>query len=100
MHVVTVRIQILPEHVAAFIAATADNHAGTRGEPGNLRFDVLRAVDDPNRVLLYEVYRDQAALRAHQQTAHYLRWRETVAPWMAVPRAAEAWASLAPDPWA
>lgn len=99
MHVVTVRIQVLSEHADAFIAATRDNHRGTRGEPGNVRFDVLRAGDDATRFLLYEVYLDEAAFRVHQQTAHYLRWREAVAPMMAVPRAAEKWASLAPDPW-
>ena len=100
MHVVTVRIQVLPAHVEAFIAATRANHRGTRQEPGNRRFDVVRALDDASRFLLYEVYVDEAAFRAHQQTAHYLLWRDTVAPFMAVPRAAEKWASVEPEPWA
>ena len=100
MHVVTVRIQVLPEHVDAFIAATQANHRGTRDERGNRRFDLLRAAADATRFLLYEVYADEAGFRAHQQTAHYLRWREAVAPFMAVPRAAETWASVAPEPWA
>lgn len=99
MHVVTVRIQVAPAQVDPFVEATRANHRGTRSEPGNLRFDVLRAVDDPARFLLYEVYRDEAAFRAHQQTVHYLLWRETVAPFMAVPRAAEKWTSVAPEPW-
>ena len=100
MHVVTVRIQVLPAHVEAFIAATRANHRGTRQEPGNRRFDVVRALDDASRFLLYEVYVDEAAFRAHQQTAHYLLWRDTVTPFMAVPRAAEKWASVEPEPWA
>ena len=100
MHVVTVRIQVLPEQVEAFVAATRANHRGSRGEPGNRRFDVLRALDDPSRFLLHEVYVDEAAFRAHQQTAHYLAWREAVAPMMAAPRAAEKWASVEPEPWA
>lgn len=100
MYVVSVRIQVKPEHVEAFIAATRDNHRGTRREPGNLRFDLVRAVDDPARFLLYEVYHDEAAFRAHQQTAHYFLWRDTVAPWMAAPREAAKWTSVEPEPWA
>lgn len=99
MHVVTVRVQVLPGHVDAFVAATRDNHLGTRAEPGNRRFDVLRSEEDPCRFLLCEVYVDEAAFRAHQQTPHYLRWRATVAAFMAAPRAAERWASVEPEPW-
>jgi len=36
--------------------------------------------------MLYEVYRTKEDFTRHQQTAHYLRWRETVADWMAQPR--------------
>ena len=35
---------------------------------------------------LYEAYEDQSVSTAHKDTAHYLEWRETVAPWMATPR--------------
>ncbi len=36
--------------------------------------------------MLYEVYRDEAGMEAHKQTAHYGRWRDAVAAWMAEPR--------------
>ena len=100
MFIVVVRVQVKPEHVDAFVAATLANHRGTRGEPGNRRFDVLRANDDPTRFALYEAYVDEAAFRAHQQTAHYLAWRDAVAPMMAAPRASEKLTALAPEPWA
>ncbi len=96
MYVVSVEIHVKPENVETFMEATTDNHVNTRKEPGNLRFDVSRRVDDPNRFLLYEVYRDEAAFKAHQQTDHYFRWRETVADWMAEPRAGRKHASLHP----
>ena len=99
MYVVVVNVNVKPEAVAAFIAATQDNHRGTRAEPDNLRFDVLRRADDPNRFVLYEVYRSEAAFTAHQQTAHYLSWKEAVAPMMAEPRTAQKCASLFPEPW-
>jgi autoinducer 2-degrading protein len=80
-----------------FIRATLENARGTRGEPGNVRFDVLRGTDDPNRFFLYEVYRSEEDFKRHQQTDHYLRWRETVADWMAQPRQGVRHASLFPD---
>ncbi len=99
MYVVVVNVNVKPEAVAAFIAATQDNHRGTRGEPGNVRFDVLRRNDDGNRFVFYEVYHDEAGFTAHQQTAHYLTWKETVAPMMAEPRSSQKCASLFPEPW-
>jgi autoinducer 2-degrading protein len=86
MYVVSVTVQVKPEHVAAFLEASLENARQTRREPGNVRFDVSRAEEDVGRFLLYEVYRTKNDFASHQQTAHYLKWREAVAPWMAQPR--------------
>ncbi len=99
MYVVVVNVNVKPEAVEAFIAATGDNHRGTRGEPDNVRFDVLRRKDDPNRFVLYEVYRSEAGFAAHQRTAHYAAWKERVAPMMAEARAAQKCTSLFPEAW-
>ena len=50
-------------------AITAQGAASLEREPGCLRFDVCVDRDNPNRVLLYEVYEDQAAFDAHGQDA-------------------------------
>jgi quinol monooxygenase YgiN len=42
-------------------------------EPGCLRFDVLQDVDDPRKYYFYEVYRDDAAFRAHREMPHFTR---------------------------
>ena len=42
-----------------------------RREPGNLQFTVHRGCDDPNELLLYEIYQSEEAFRAHQQTEHF-----------------------------
>ncbi len=86
MYVVCVHVHVAAENRQPFIDATLENAAATLQEPGSLRFDVIQQLDDPNRFLLYEVYRDEAGMRAHKETAHYARWRDTVAPWMAEPR--------------
>jgi autoinducer 2-degrading protein len=86
MYVVSVTVFVKPECVPAFITATLENARNTRREPGNVRFDVLQGESDSARFLLYEAYVSKDSFAAHQQTAHYLKWKETVAPWMAQPR--------------
>jgi autoinducer 2-degrading protein len=99
MYVVVVNVSVKPEAVEAFMAVTRDNHLGTRSEPENVRFDVLRRNDDPNRFVLYEAYLSEAGFAAHQQTAHYAKWKEAVAPMMADPRSPQKCTSLFPEPW-
>jgi autoinducer 2-degrading protein len=86
VYVVCVTVFVKPEHEQEFVEATLANHRGTRLEPKNLRFDVLRAEAEPGRYFLYEVYRDAEGFAEHQKTPHYLAWREAVAPWMEKPR--------------
>ena len=66
MFVAYVHVQVKPEHIEEFIAASCENAASTILEPGNLRFDVLQQADDPQRFVLYEVYRDEEASKAHK----------------------------------
>jgi autoinducer 2-degrading protein len=98
MHVTLVHVRVLPGRVDDFVAATRANHHASVREPGNVRFDVLQAPDDPARFILYEAYADAHAAAAHKETAHYLAWRETVAPMMAEPRRGEPWLGLLPEP--
>ena len=86
MFVVAVTLFVKPEFVESFKEATLDNARNTRLEPGNVRFDVLQAEDDSARFLLYEAYHSKDGFTAHQQTAHYARWKNAVADWMAQPR--------------
>jgi len=97
MHVTLVDVRVRPEHVEEFILETRKNHEGSRTEPGNLRFDVLRSEEDGTRFLLIEVYRSAAAATAHKQTPHYAAWRDAVSPWMAAPREGRRWTVVAPE---
>ena len=81
-----VTIQIKPEHKKAFMDSMIDDARGSNhDEPGCLQFDVLQDNEDPNRIHLYEVYKDQAALDSHRQAPHFTKWRETVKDWHAAP---------------
>lgn len=40
-------------------------------EPGAKLFLISRAEDNPAQFLFYELFRDEAAFRAHQESAHF-----------------------------
>jgi autoinducer 2-degrading protein len=86
MIITCVHIHVKPDHVDQFIQATVQNHKGTIKEPGNLRFDLLQQADDPSRFMIYEVFDTEDDVKAHKDTAHYLKWRDSVGEWMAEPR--------------
>ena len=52
---------------AALIALTK----GSRQEPGCTSYICHFIADDPTTVLIYEQYKDEAALEAHRNTAHF-----------------------------
>ncbi len=96
MLVVHVHVQVKPDAIEAFRAASIANAAQSIREPGIARFDVLQQADDPTRFILVEAYRTPDAPAAHKATAHYATWRDTVAPLMAVPRRAERFENAFP----
>lgn len=97
MLVVHVFVHVLADQVEAFKAATIENARNSVQEPGIARFDVIQQRDDPTRFVLVEIYRTDAAPALHKETAHYQRWRDTVAPMMASPRQSIQYANIYPD---
>jgi autoinducer 2-degrading protein len=94
--VVQVDISVLPGQLEAFVAATEENAAASRQEPGVLRFDLLTDRADPDHLVLSEVYRDEAAAAAHKDTPHYQQWRDTVESMMARPRRSTRYVNTSP----
>ena len=94
MQIVHVHVQVKPEFIEPFKQATVENARESAREPGVARFEVLQQLDDPSRFVLVEIYRTPAAPAAHKETAHYQKWRDTVAPMMAVPRASTKFAAV------
>lgn len=96
MFIVHVFVKVKAEHALEFEKATLDNARHSVQEPGCARFDVCRRLDDPNAFVLVEVYRTPEDADRHKQTAHYARWRDAVAPWMAEPRSSLKYENLFP----
>ncbi|MBN1293065.1 MAG: antibiotic biosynthesis monooxygenase [Candidatus Latescibacteria bacterium] len=97
MIVTCVAVYVKNENIDDFIKASIENHKGSVGEPGNMRFDVLQCKDDPSRFLLYEAFESEEASSAHKKTAHYLKWKDTVAGWMAQPREGTPYKVICPE---
>lgn len=98
MHITLVHVHVKPEHVDAFIDLVRTNHHGSIREPGCLRFDVARSVDDPNRFVLWEWYVDEDAAKAHKETPHYLAFKTASDPMMAEERVRVRYDGLFPEP--
>jgi autoinducer 2-degrading protein len=81
-----VHIWVKETFVDAFIEATIENQQHSVKEKGNLRFDILRDADFPSKFVLYEVFKDEQTVTEHKTTAHYMKWKDTVAEWMQKPR--------------
>jgi (4S)-4-hydroxy-5-phosphonooxypentane-2,3-dione isomerase len=83
MFVLSVNIRIKPENVDAWIKKALENAREARKEPGCRHFDVLVDPKDRTRVMLYEIYDDEKAFEAHQQTQHFKKYLAEAVPLLA-----------------
>ncbi len=63
-------LKALPGNEDAVAKVMAKMAEGTRKEPGNLRYDLYRSLDDPSSFMFYEDYADQDAIKAHASSDH------------------------------
>jgi quinol monooxygenase YgiN len=73
-----IHITLKPEKAEEFLRIAEEDARQSAHEPGNLRFEVYRQEDDPLKLVVLEMYTDQAALEAHRATPYVAAWREAV----------------------
>lgn len=78
-----VNIRTNPETRTAFMEKLAVNAAAARAEPGCLTFDVLVNPEDPNKIMLYEIYKSEAAFQEHQATQPFKTYLAEAVPMLA-----------------
>ena len=98
MQVTLVSVDVTPGDEEDFASESIANALASVEEPDNCRFDVLRAVEDPSKFLLVEIYKTAAGPVAHKETDHYAQWRENVQDMMATPRSARKYVPVYPWP--
>jgi len=97
MLIVHVHVHVRSECVQEFCQATIENARHSIQEPGIARFDVVQQTDNPTQFVLVEAYHDEAATKAHKETPHYAKWRDTVAQMMAETRTSVKFTNLFPE---
>jgi len=65
-----VRVQVKEGAAKQFEAAFAKAITATRKEKGNLAYDLSRDTQEPSRYLVYERWKNLAALEAHLKAPH------------------------------
>ncbi len=97
MNIVLVHVHVKPEFVEAFKQASIENASNSVKEDGIARFDIIQQNEDLTRFILVEVYKTAEASAAHKETAHYAKWRDTVAEMMAEPRQGIKYTNIFPE---
>jgi quinol monooxygenase YgiN len=67
----TVRMTFRPEDREEIATTLRELTAASRTEPGCLSYIPHRVESDPDTIVIYEQYRDMAALDAHRAAPHF-----------------------------
>ncbi|PHP52767.1 putative quinol monooxygenase [Actinomyces ruminis] len=62
---------VRPDAVEEFTAKAIQLVAGSRAEPGNISYELLRARGDATTLTFLEAWADDAAIEAHNNSAHF-----------------------------
>jgi quinol monooxygenase YgiN len=74
--VIIAEFEVKAEKLEEFLElARTDASQSAANEPGCRQFDVALDREQPNRVVLYEVYDDEVAFDAHLETPHLKAFR-------------------------
>jgi quinol monooxygenase YgiN len=69
-----VRFKFAPEDRAELEEILRNLAEASRREPGCVSFVPSQLQEDPNTVLIFEQYRDDEALAAHRESAHFKKY--------------------------
>ena len=74
MLILTVHVAIQAGHEEEIIPALRILQEESRRESGCLSYIVQRSRENPRRYFIYEQYKDEAALDAHRNSAHFKQY--------------------------
>jgi quinol monooxygenase YgiN len=79
--VLLVEFDVKPDSLDQFMKLIDTNARDSMAnEPGCFQFDVMQTLDDPCRVVLYEVYASEEAFKAHMGMPHTQSFLGAVKP--------------------
>ena len=84
MYIIISPIQIKPENKEQYVKALVDvARESVNTEPGCLRLDVIQDANDTNRVWVYEIFKDTAALQTHMRLPFFIEFMDATKEWRA-----------------
>ena len=83
--IVTAFWEAQPEEVDSLVGIIRKFLPQAQAEPGVLAFQIHQSLTEPTKFFFYEVFKDEAAFAAHQQTAHF----KTLVAGQALPKLAK-----------
>jgi quinol monooxygenase YgiN len=69
-------LEVMPASTSAGAALMRQYRDASKKEDGNQRFELMQEVARPNRFVILEIWKDQAALDAHRKAAHTAQFRD------------------------
>lgn len=81
----TTYLEVLPASANAGAGLMRQYRDASRKEDGNQRFEIVQEGSRPNRFVILEVWKDQAALDAHRKAAHTAQFRDKYKAMQATP---------------
>jgi (4S)-4-hydroxy-5-phosphonooxypentane-2,3-dione isomerase len=78
-----VDLNIEPAELASFLEAAKENAAASVKDPGCREFNIVVSRTDPNNIVFFEVYDNEAALDVHRATDHYKKYQAAAASMVA-----------------
>lgn len=79
VYVVT-HVDVIPPRKDDGLAALKGLGDAARGEPGNIRFEVVQQTNRPNHFTVIEIWKDAKAIEAHAMTEATRGFRDTLGP--------------------
>lgn len=83
MILIVVKQPVRAKYADEFPSLVSDFTTSSRAEPGCISFDWYRSAEDPNLWVLIELFRDEAAGKAHVESAHFKAASEQMPRWLA-----------------
>jgi (4S)-4-hydroxy-5-phosphonooxypentane-2,3-dione isomerase len=78
-------LDVVPNAASQGVALLKQYRDGSLKQPGNLGVTLLQEADWPNRFIVYEGWKDQAAYEANEKSAHTAELRDKLKPIAASP---------------
>ena len=82
MYIIISPIQIKPEYRDKYVKELVEvARISVKDEPGCLRLDVIQDAADTNRVWVYEIFKDTAALDTHMKLPFFVEFMDVTKDW-------------------